>query len=92
MVEVYFRSVSTGLLGFRDSMFLGFRDSGYPGFRNSSEKNKNLEFKGIPRIPQKKVADSTCILGKKMSDSNWDSGSQLGKCTPMQKSNISFES
>ena len=51
---------------------LGFRDSGFPGFQRKK-----------PGITIKKVADSTRIPGKKVPDSNWESGSQLGICTPL---------
>ena len=60
----------------------------FPGFQNSRiPEKKNLGFPGIPGIPgiplKTKVADSTGIPGKKVADSNWDSGSQLGICTPL---------
>ena len=73
---------------FRESEFPRFRDSGIPGFLDSGipEEKKNLGFQGIPGIPLKKVADSTGIPGKKVADSIWESGSQLGICTPLIKS------
>ena len=78
----------SGILGFQDSPIAGFHYSMFPGFQESwnpgfQRKKKIWDSKGFLGFHQKKVADSTGILRKKVADSIWDSGSQLGICTPL---------